>query len=151
MIKPILIATMVLVAAAMSALAQVGAPQGAQHPTVIGQTGTMYDGNNANLQLPPEQNAYWARLWAEPGATGQFRPRLGGRRRDRRQRPRWCSNRRSALITVKRIIALVLLSPGLAHGQPVEVPTLSLDGARSVLHAAEQKAEQLTAPSSLPS
>ena len=74
MIKPILIATMVLVAAAMSALAQVGAPQGAQHPTVIGQTGTMYDGNNANLQLPPEQNAYWARLWAEPGATGNSGP-----------------------------------------------------------------------------
>lgn len=74
MIKPILIATMVLVAAAMSALAQGGAQQGAQHPTVIGQTGTMYDGNNANLQLPPEQNAYWARLWAEPGATGNSGP-----------------------------------------------------------------------------
>ena len=70
MIKPILIATMVLVAAPMSALAQGGAPQGAQHPTLIGQTGTMYDGNNANLQLPPEPNAYWSRLWAEPGATG---------------------------------------------------------------------------------
>ncbi len=54
------------------------------------------------------------------------------------------------MITVKRIIALVLaLSPGLAHGQTVQVPTLSLDGARSVLHAAEQKAQQLTAPSSL--
>ena len=54
------------------------------------------------------------------------------------------------MITVKRTIALVLaLSPGLAHGQTVQVPTLSLDGARSVLHAAEQKAQQLTAPSSL--
>jgi hypothetical protein len=73
MIKAILIATMVLVAAAMSALAQ-GAPQDTQHPTVIGQTGTMYDGNNANLQLPSEQNAYWARLWAEPGATGNSGP-----------------------------------------------------------------------------
>lgn len=31
----------------------------------------------------------------------------------------------------------------------MEVPTLSLDGARSGLHAAEQKAQQLTAPSSL--
>jgi hypothetical protein len=43
----------------------------------------------------------------------------------------------------------VLLLPGLARGQTVEVPTLSLDGARSVLRAAEQKAQQLTAPSSL--
>ena len=74
MIKLILIATMVLVAAAASAFAQGGAPQGAQHPTVIGQTGTMYDGNNANLQLPSEQNAYWSRLWAEPGATGNSGP-----------------------------------------------------------------------------
>jgi glc operon protein GlcG len=42
-----------------------------------------------------------------------------------------------------------LLSPGLALGQTVQVPTLSLDGARSVLHSAEDKAQQLTAPSSL--
>ena len=74
MIKPIAIAIMILLPAAMPAFAQGGnpspAPQSAQHPTVIGQTGTMYDGNNANLQLPPEPNAYWARLWAEPGATG---------------------------------------------------------------------------------
>ena len=74
MIKPIAIATTILVAAAVPALAQGGnpspAPQSAQPPTVIGQTGTMYDGNNANLQLPSEQNAYWAWLWAEPGATG---------------------------------------------------------------------------------
>jgi len=34
----------------------------------------MYDGNNANLQLPPEQNAYWVRLWAEPRATGNSGP-----------------------------------------------------------------------------
>ena len=74
MIKAIAIATAILVSATMSALAQGGAPQGAQHPTVIGQTGTMYDGNNAKLQLPPEQNAYWARLWAEPGATGNSGP-----------------------------------------------------------------------------
>ena len=48
------------------------------------------------------------------------------------------------------LIALVLLlSGGLAHGQTVQALTLSLDGARSVLHAAEQKAQQLTAPSSL--
>ena len=74
MIKLILIATMVLVAAATSAFAQGAAPQGAQRPTVIGQTGTMYDGNNANLQLPSEQNAYWSRLWAEPGAAGNSGP-----------------------------------------------------------------------------
>jgi hypothetical protein len=74
MIKPTLIATMVLVAAAMAALAQGGAPQRAQHPTVIGQTGTMYDGNNANLQLPPDPNAYWSRLWAQPYPTGNSGP-----------------------------------------------------------------------------
>jgi hypothetical protein len=63
---------------AMPALAQGGnpspAPQSAPHATVIGQTGTMYDGNNANLQLPPEPNAYWSQLWAEPGATGNSGP-----------------------------------------------------------------------------
>jgi hypothetical protein len=78
MIKPIAIAIMILLPAAMPAFAQGGnpspAPQSAQHPTVIGQTGTMYDGNNANLQLPPEPNAYWSRLWSEPGATGNSGP-----------------------------------------------------------------------------
>jgi hypothetical protein len=74
MMKPIAIATMILVAAAVPAVAQGGAPQSAQYPAAIGQTGTMYDGNNANLQLPPEPNAYWARLWAEPGATGNSGP-----------------------------------------------------------------------------
>lgn len=43
----------------------------------------------------------------------------------------------------------VLLTPGLVYGQTVEVPNLSLDGARTVLQAAEQKAQQLKAPSSL--
>ena len=48
------------------------------------------------------------------------------------------------------LIALgVLLLPGLTRGQTMQVPTLSLDGAGSVLHAAEEKAQQLTAPSSL--
>jgi hypothetical protein len=70
MIKAIAIATTLLTAAGVPALAQGGAPQNAQHPMVIGQTGTMYDGNNANLQLPAEPDAYWAQLWAEPGATG---------------------------------------------------------------------------------
>ena len=78
MIKSIAIAITTLVAAAVPALAQGGnpppGPQGAGQPRVIGPTGTMYDGNNANLQLPPEQNAYWARLWAEPGATGNSGP-----------------------------------------------------------------------------
>ena len=78
MMKPIVIAAVILVSAAMPALAQGGkpapAPQGAQRATVVGPTGTMYDGNNANLQLPPEQNAYWARLWAEPGAPGNSGP-----------------------------------------------------------------------------
>ena len=74
MTKAIATVTLILAASATSTLAQGGAPQGAPHPAVIGQTGTMYDGNNANLQLPPEQNAYWARLWAEPGATGNSGP-----------------------------------------------------------------------------
>jgi hypothetical protein len=30
-----------------------------QQQSALGQTGTMYDGNNANLQLAPEQNGYW--------------------------------------------------------------------------------------------
>jgi hypothetical protein len=76
MIKAITVATMILVAAGVPALAQGGVPQSAQHPTVIGQTGTMYDGNNANLQLPLEPNAYWAQLWAEPGAAGNSGPAL---------------------------------------------------------------------------
>ncbi len=70
MIKAIAIAATILVAEVVPALAQGDAPQSAQRSTVLGQTGTMYDGNNANLQLPPETNAYWAQLWAQPGATG---------------------------------------------------------------------------------
>jgi hypothetical protein len=78
MTKPIAIAAMLLAAVALPALAQGGntpaAPQGAQRPTVVGQTGTMFDGNNANLQLPPEQDAYWTQLWAQPGGTGNSGP-----------------------------------------------------------------------------
>jgi hypothetical protein len=70
MIKPVAIATIILLAAATSALALGGNPPPAGQPAVIGQTGTMYDGNNANLQLPPEQNAFWSQLWAQPGAQG---------------------------------------------------------------------------------
>jgi glc operon protein GlcG len=48
------------------------------------------------------------------------------------------------------LIAFALpLLPGLAHGQTVAVPNLSLDGARAVLTAAQQRAQQLAAPSSL--
>ena len=42
-----------------------------------------------------------------------------------------------------------VLVTGFAHGQTLQVRTLSLDGALTVLHAAEQKAQQLSAPSSL--
>ena len=72
MMKPIVVAAIALVAQAMAAFAQHGnppsaAPRGAAQPTTImGRTGTMYDGSNTNLQVPPEQNAYWARLWAQP-------------------------------------------------------------------------------------
>lgn len=48
------------------------------------------------------------------------------------------------------LVALTLLLwSGIAHGQTVQVPRLSVDGARNVLHATEQKAQQLRAPSSL--
>jgi hypothetical protein len=40
--------------------------QGGQPPQALSQTGTMYDGNNVNLQLPAEPNGYWANLWAAP-------------------------------------------------------------------------------------
>jgi hypothetical protein len=39
-------------------------------PQVLSQTGTMYDGNNTNLQLPAEPNRYWVDLWAAPISTG---------------------------------------------------------------------------------
>lgn len=74
MIKLIALSIMILVAAAMAAFAQGAPPQGGQRPSVLGQTGTMYDGNNANLQLPPERNPYWAQLWAQPGASGDSGP-----------------------------------------------------------------------------
>jgi glc operon protein GlcG len=47
------------------------------------------------------------------------------------------------------ILLVVLSTTSLARGQTVQVQTLSLDGARTVLHSAEQKAQQLSAPSSL--
>ena len=52
------------------------------------------------------------------GRTGQFRTRLGGRRRGLRYVPRGRSGRWSTLIIVKRMLVLgMLLLPGLAHGQ----------------------------------
>lgn len=47
------------------------------------------------------------------------------------------------------ILLGVLSTTGAAHGQTIQIQTLSLDGASSVLHAAEQKAQQLSAASSL--
>ncbi len=47
------------------------------------------------------------------------------------------------------ILLGVLSMAGLAHGQTSQVQILSLDGAGTLLHAAEQKAQQLSAPSSL--
>jgi hypothetical protein len=73
MIRPIEIAAAILVCCAPPVFAQGGdappAPQNTQSSMVVGPTGTMYDGNNADLRLPPEQKAYWARLWAEPDAA----------------------------------------------------------------------------------
>jgi hypothetical protein len=54
------IGAIVLIASFTVVLAQ------GQSPEVLGQTGTMYDGNNADLRLPPEPNRYWADLWAAP-------------------------------------------------------------------------------------
>lgn len=73
MVNPIALMTVMLVVTSGLAFAQAGNPPPAPaqgQPAVIGQTGTMYDGNNANLQLPPQQNAYWAQLWAQPGMSG---------------------------------------------------------------------------------
>jgi glc operon protein GlcG len=47
------------------------------------------------------------------------------------------------------ILLGVSLTTSFAHGQTSQVRTLSVDGARAVLAAAEQKALQLSAPSSL--
>jgi hypothetical protein len=74
MIKPIAIATMMLVLAAAPGLAQAVPSPATQRASVLGQTGTMSDGNNANLKLPPEQNEYWARLWAQPRGSANSGP-----------------------------------------------------------------------------
>ena len=72
MIRPAAIMGAIMLAAAPVFAQGNGSPPGrsVRSSAVLGQTGTMYDGNNANLQLPPEQNAYWMRLWAELGTEG---------------------------------------------------------------------------------
>jgi hypothetical protein len=73
MIKQTAIAAMLLAGTTLPALAQGGPTQGT---SVVGQTGTMYDGNNAQLQLPPEENAWYGDRWAgyqpEPQSTWYF-------------------------------------------------------------------------------
>jgi hypothetical protein len=70
MIRTAGIAQTILFAATAMVLSETNtpqsAPQSAPPPKVFSQTGTMYDGNNANLQLPPEPNRYWGDLWAAP-------------------------------------------------------------------------------------
>ncbi|MBV8522900.1 MAG: hypothetical protein JOY71_12400 [Acetobacteraceae bacterium] len=74
MIRAMGIIQVILIASTTVVLAQGNptqpGPQGSQPSQVLGPTGTMYDGNNANLQPPPEPNGYWARLWAAPLSTG---------------------------------------------------------------------------------
>jgi hypothetical protein len=70
MIKAMGISPAIVLVSAAVALAQgantQAASQGAQSPKVLPRTGTMYDGNNANLQLPAQPNRYWADRWAAP-------------------------------------------------------------------------------------
>lgn len=73
MIRAMGVAQTILFASTTIVLAQgnpQSAPQGAPPPQVLSQTGTMYDGNNANLQLPAEPNKYWVDLWAAPVSAG---------------------------------------------------------------------------------
>jgi hypothetical protein len=70
MIRAMDIAQTILLASTTIVFAQGGnrpsERQGAPPPRVLGQTGTMYDGNNADLQLPADPNSYWTALWAVP-------------------------------------------------------------------------------------
>ena len=78
MIKAMWVAQAMLLASTTFVLAQAGktqsAPRDMPPPKVLSQTGTMYDGNNANLQLPAEPNSYWVELWAAPISTGSAGP-----------------------------------------------------------------------------
>ena len=73
MLRAMGIAQTMLFASATIVLGQGSNPQSAPRrappPQVLSQTGTMYDGDNANLQLPTEPNRYWVDLWAAPIST----------------------------------------------------------------------------------
>ena len=81
MIRATGIALAILFASTVIVLAQgdatPSASQGASRPQVLSQTGTMYDGNNADLRLPPEPNKYWLDLWAAPISTRGIGPASG--------------------------------------------------------------------------
>ena len=78
MIRAMWVAQTMLLASTTFVLAQAGktqsAPRDMPPPKVLSQTGTMYDGNNANLQLPAEPNRYWVELWAAPISTRSAGP-----------------------------------------------------------------------------
>lgn len=78
MIRAMRIAQAILFASTTIVLAQGSktqpAPKDPPPPQVLTQTGTMYDGNNANLQLPAEPNRYWVDLWAAPISTRSAGP-----------------------------------------------------------------------------
>ena len=65
MVRATAIAQTILIASTAVGLAQ-QSNAGTKRPEMLSETGTMYDGNNANLQLPAEPNGYWERLWAAP-------------------------------------------------------------------------------------
>ena len=77
MFRAVGIAQAILFASTAFVLAQGGATRGAPPPQVLGQTGTMYDGNNVNLKLPAEPNRYWVDLWAGASQTGNSGPIAG--------------------------------------------------------------------------
>jgi hypothetical protein len=68
MFRAIAIATAMLAVPALRALSQPNSSQppshGAAAAEVLGPTGTMYDGNNTRLRLPPEQNTWYEDAWA---------------------------------------------------------------------------------------
>ena len=81
MIRATGIALAVLFASTVIVLAQgdatPSASQGAPPPQVLSQTGTMYNGDNTDLHLPPEPNKYWLDLWAAPISTRGIGPASG--------------------------------------------------------------------------
>ncbi len=69
MIRTSLAATIVLAAVTVHARAQstAAAPPAATSArpvAVLGPTGTMYEGNNTGLQLPPESSSWYRETWA---------------------------------------------------------------------------------------